>query len=74
MVLEGIKMAIGDIYETGKKSEYYAEYTWVSNSDGTLSPMPQQHEMKVTIRIGEILPRVESTGEHAWWKMTAYIT
>jgi hypothetical protein len=74
IVLRSIKMAIGDMYETGRKSEYYAEYRWVSNSDGSLLPMPQPHEMKITMRIGELLPRVESTGEHAWWKMTAYIT
>jgi len=67
-------MAIGDMYETGRKSEYYAEYRWVSNSDGSLSPMPQPHEMKITLRIGEILPIVESTGKDARWKMTAYIS
>jgi hypothetical protein len=67
-------MAIGDTYETGKKSEYYAEYTWVSNSDGNLTPMPQPHEMKITVRIGEILPSIESTRMDARWKMTAYIS
>ncbi len=66
-------MAIGDIYETGRKSEHYAEYVWVSYADGTQEPEPQEDETRITLRIGEILPGVISSGKDALWRMTAYI-
>ncbi len=45
-------MAIGDIRETGRKSEHFAEYVWVSYADGTQEPEPQEDEMRITVGIG----------------------
>jgi hypothetical protein len=66
-------MAIGDIYETGRKSEYYADYIWVSYADGTHEPEPQEDEKRIILRIGETLSGIGSSGKDALWIMTAYI-
>ncbi|MDD3941536.1 MAG: YjzC family protein [Sphaerochaetaceae bacterium] len=66
-------MAIGDIRETGRKSEHFAEYVWVSYADGTQEPEPQEDEMRITVGIGEHLPVVISSGKAALWRMSAYI-
>jgi hypothetical protein len=66
-------MAIGDIYETGRNSKYYAGYVWISYADGTQEPEPQEHELRITLRTGEILPGITSSGKESLWKMTAYI-
>lgn len=66
-------MAIGDIYETGRKSEYCAEYVWVSYADGTLTPEPREEELRISLRIGEFLPNITSSGKDALWRMSAYI-
>ncbi|MCK9288632.1 MAG: YjzC family protein [Sphaerochaetaceae bacterium] len=66
-------MAIGDVFVTGMKSEHYAEYKWEAYTDGTKTPGPKDEEMRITLRIGESLPAILSTGKNAIWRMIAYI-